>query len=170
MFQALSEYGMMKNKSLYKLMMNKKYNWITIIITYPMVQMLCRRVITLNGENGERMFLILLNSLLLFSYYHLMLWYPPTHTQSPHNCPCPWVHGHGFLSSISHPLTSHSIAVMLRFIYPYVSILLIRSLCSLDSPYKWNHMVFVFLWQVYFTGHKVLQVHPCWGCTFLQFS
>ena len=31
----------------------------------------------------------------------------------------------------------------------------------LDSPYKWYHMVFVFLFLTYFTEHHHLQVHPC---------
>ena len=31
----------------------------------------------------------------------------------------------------------------------------------LDSTYKWNHMVFVFLCLTYFTWHNALQVHPC---------
>ena len=30
--------------------------------------------------------------------------------------------------------------------------------CSLDSTYKWDHMVLVFLWLAYFTYHDNLQV------------
>ena len=31
----------------------------------------------------------------------------------------------------------------------------------LDSTYKWDHMVFVFLWLTYFTQYNALKVHPC---------
>ena len=31
----------------------------------------------------------------------------------------------------------------------------------LDSTYKWDHMVFVFLHLTYFTKHSALQGHPC---------
>ena len=33
--------------------------------------------------------------------------------------------------------------------------------CFLDSIYKWNHTVYVFLCLVYFTKHNILQVHLC---------
>ena len=33
--------------------------------------------------------------------------------------------------------------------------------CSLDSSYKWNHMVLVCLWLTYFTEHNTLWVYPC---------
>ena len=35
-----------------------------------------------------------------------------------------------------------------------LSILFIRVFCSLDSTYKWDHMVFVFLWLACFTQHN----------------
>ena len=37
----------------------------------------------------------------------------------------------------------------------------IHLFCILDSPYKWYHMVFVFLFLTYFTWYDNLQVHPC---------
>ena len=32
---------------------------------------------------------------------------------------------------------------------------------SLDSTYKWERTVFVFLYLTYFTHHNALKVHPC---------
>ena len=45
-------------------------------------------------------------------------------------------------------------------IYESVFVLFVSSLCSLDSKYEWDHMVFVFPWLVYFTSHNALQVYP----------
>ena len=44
--------------------------------------------------------------------------------------------------------------------YVLVPTLLVSLFCSLDSTYKWNHIVFVFLWLAYFTSHNTVQVHP----------
>ena len=62
------------------------------------------------------------------------------------------VHVHEFfpfslLLNPSTPYTQpHPTAVSLLSIYESVSLLLVSSVCSLDSTYEWNHMVFVFLW------------------------
>ena len=37
------------------------------------------------------------------------------------------------------------------YVYASVSILLISLFCSLESTYKWDRMVFVFLWLAYFS-------------------
>ena len=42
---------------------------------------------------------------------------------------------------------------------PFYSLLL--WVTALDSSYKWDHAVFVFLGLAYFTEHNVLQVHSC---------
>ena len=39
-------------------------------------------------------------------------------------------------------------------------ILLACLFCWLGSNYRWNHMVFVFCHQAYFTYHNALQFHP----------
>ena len=36
-------------------------------------------------------------------------------------------------------------------VYESVSILFVHLFCSLDSTWKWNHVLFVFLWLTYFT-------------------
>ena len=33
--------------------------------------------------------------------------------------------------------------------------------CFFDSTYRWNHMIFIFLWLTYFTWHNALKIHPC---------
>ena len=48
-------------------------------------------------------------------------------------------------------------AVILLSVYESVSILLVSSVCSLDSTYEWNHMLLVFVWLDYFT----YQCSPC---------
>ena len=90
----------------------------------------------------------------IFFHYHLVpLYHPP---RSPQCCPRPWVL-YPFCS-IPPPL---SLAGVLLSIHESVSILLVTSVCSLDSTYERNQMVLVFLWVAYFTQHNVLQVHPC---------
>ena len=46
------------------------------------------------------------------------------------------------------------------FIYESVPILFVSLFCSLDSTFKWNHMVLVFLWLAYFTQHNTHEVYP----------
>ena len=41
------------------------------------------------------------------------------------------------------------------------SLFLFCLFCSLDSTYKWNHMIFDFLWLANFTKHNTLQVCLC---------
>ena len=38
------------------------------------------------------------------------------------------------------------------------SILFVSLFCSLDSNYRWDHMLFVFHWLAYFTEHNILQL------------
>ena len=77
--------------------------------------------------------------------------YSPSHSQSPHCCPCPWViHTCSLTSSFLFfpPLcpfrfpSDHCQCV--PCFYASGSILLVRLFCWLDSTYKWDHMVFVF--------------------------
>ena len=63
-----------------------------------------------------------------------------------------------FLLNASTHWTPHPTSCQLLLIYESVSVLLVSSICSLDSMYEWNHMVFVFLWLAYFTQHNVPQV------------
>ena len=56
-------------------------------------------------------------------------------------------------SNLSAPLSGHPL------LYQPVSILLVSSVCSFDSTYEWNQMIFVFLWLPYFTWYSVLQDH-----------
>ena len=56
------------------------------------------------------------------------------------------------------PLPSDSCQSILS-ISVAVCILFICLICSLDSTYNWNHMVFVFLWVAYFTEHNTHQAH-----------
>ena len=83
---------------------------------------------------------------------------PPSLCPSPHCCLSPWA---VCICSLANPLT---------FFHPYspsplpadscqsvpcihasVSILFTSLFCSLDSTYKWDHMVFLFLQLAYFT-------------------
>ena len=68
------------------------------------------------------------------------------------------VHESLFLFAQSlHPLISPSPpAVICCLIYESVSVLLVSSVCSLDSTYEWNHMEFVFLWLAYPFYHLFL--------------
>ena len=74
-----------------------------------------------------------------------------SHSQSPHLCPCPWVnHTCSFKSQFSFflplspkPLPSGHCQSVPCF-HTSGSILLIGLFCSLDSSYKWDHMVFSF--------------------------
>ena len=61
------------------------------------------------------------------------------------------VHGHE--SFFLHPSTPRPPALLPPkgwhpALYESVSVLLVNAVCSLDSTYKWNHMVFVFLWHI----------------------
>ena len=52
------------------------------------------------------------------------------------------------LHLLTYPLPT---SCHLLSIYESVSVLPVRSVCSLDSTYKWNQMVFVFFWLAYLT-------------------
>ena len=65
-----------------------------------------------------------------------------------------------FSPSTQPPLWQPSVCFL---IYQSVSILFVRLCCSLDSTYKWNHMVFVFFSLAYYIWHNRLQVHPCFS-------
>ena len=64
-----------------------------------------------------------------------------------HCCSCPWAlfPFHSIPPPPNHPLPAAVICSL------WVSVLIVSSVCSLDSTYEWNHMVFVFLWLAYFT-------------------
>ena len=66
---------------------------------------------------------------------------PPSHWPSLYCCLCLWLIYIYVLWLIPSP----------SFIHASVSILFISLFCSLDSMYKWGHMVFVLLWLAYFT-------------------
>ena len=72
---------------------------------------------------------------------------------SPHCCMCPWVLFlfAQSLHTLPAPSTFPPILGCHPALYESVSILLVSSVCSLDSICEWNHMVFVFLWLAYFT-------------------
>ena len=104
------------------------------------------------------------SDMLLFLLYFLALPFntlilPPP--QSPHCYPCPWVLSSLYSIPLSPNLPPLAIAVILHSMYESVYVWLVRLICSLDSTYEWNHLVFVFLWLGYFTKHNVLQMHPC---------
>ena len=62
------------------------------------------------------------------------------------------VHESFFLFAQSfHPLMTPPLAVCLFSLCESVPIFLVSSVCSLDSTYECNHMLFVFLWLFYFT-------------------
>ena len=92
---------------------------------------------------------------------------PYFHSQSPHWCP---IH-ESFIDvlwlipspSFSQNWLPHTLLLQLSipWFHPSDSILLITLFCSLDSSYKWDHMVFVFHHLAYFTYHNSLQFHPC---------
>ena len=95
-----------------------------------------------------------------FFHYHLSTLYPlpppsiPSPLQRPHCCLCPWVLSLFSLllnTSIPNPQPPTPRAVSLLCSYESVSILLVSSVCSLDSTYEWDRMVFDFLWLAYFT-------------------
>ena len=92
----------------------------------------------------------------LFTLLFIPLFFPITVIPPLTPSPCSLhtvVHDHGsfFLFTGSHP---HQItprrAVSLFFISKSVSVLLLSSVCSLNSTCEWNDMVFVFLWLFYF--------------------
>ena len=77
----------------------------------------------------------------VFFHYHLVPLYC---------CPCPWVlFPFCWILPPSKLSPTHNSCHLA--LYGPVSILLVSSVCSLDSIYEWNHMLFVFLWLAYFT-------------------
>ena len=84
----------------------------------------------------------------IFFHYHLVPLYPPEITTL---LSMSWVL-FPFCSIPSTPNHPHPAPTSchLLSIYESVFVLLVSSVCSLDSTYKWNHMVFVFLWLAYF--------------------
>ena len=83
--------------------------------------------------------------------------YTPSPLQSPHCCPCPWVLIH--FCSIPPPLKS-LITVSLLSVYGSVPILLVSSVCSLDSTLSEIIWCLSFSDQFISLQHNVLQVHP----------
>ena len=62
-------------------------------------------------------------------------------------------HNSAFWPSRSHcpntsPWNHHSTLCFCKFDY-------------LDSPNKWSHTMFIFLWLAYFIENNIFQVHPC---------
>ena len=92
-------------------------------------------------------FLIIFYYLCYYSCPHNFSLYPSLR-HSPHCCLCPWVMHIFFLltpsPSFIQPPLSPPTAVSLFHVS--VSLFLF---CSLDSTYKWDHMVFVFHWLAY---------------------
>ena len=87
---------------------------------------------------------------------------------SPHSCQCPWSSIHvlwlipspSFHNSPQPPFSSSGCRYGPCF-HVSDSVLLVSLFCSLDSSYKWDHMIFVFHGLAYFTRHKNVQFHPC---------
>lgn len=66
--------------------------------------------------------------------------------RSPHCCLCPWAHLFTFLHPIPpFPSTLNS-CQSVSYIHASGSILFIHLFYLLESTYKWDHMVFVFVW------------------------
>ena len=98
--------------------------------------------------------------LLYYFYYHLVFLYPPPHHPPAITIPLSMtMDSFPFLFNPSKPTFPLALAVLLLSIYESVSILLVSSVCSLDSTNEWNPMIFLFLWLAYVTYHNVLQVH-----------
>ena len=100
-------------------------------------------------------------------YHHLSLLLSstsPTSFPSNNHHMCLWIIfcliPSPFSSSPTTLLPSDSCQSVLC-IYESVSMLFVSLFCLLDSMYKWNHTVFVFLWLAYFTEHNIVQVNPC---------
>ena len=74
---------------------------------------------------------------------------PPSHNQHTvlhvHESFFPFL-----FAQFSHPPTPLSAAAVLLSIYESLFIFLVSSVCSLESTYEWNHMVFSLLWLAYF--------------------
>ena len=86
---------------------------------------------------------------------------PPSLWPSPHCCLCLWVMYICFLVNpftFFHPCPMTVVCSMYPCLFQFC---LVSSFCSLDSTYKWEYMVFVFLWLAYFSEHNNVQVHPC---------
>ena len=104
-------------------------------------------------------FFSLFFSFILFFYHIIFIIFfplpfspliPPSPQQSPLCCLRPWVL-FPFCSIPPYPKFPTPPSCHLLSIYESISVLLVSSVCLLDSKYEWNHMVFVFLWLAYFT-------------------
>ena len=87
---------------------------------------------------------------------HLHL--PPA-PASPHCCLCPWVFSLFFFSAwLLHPCSHAALKLSACCLSVSVSILLVNSVCLLDSTYEWNHVVIVFLFTGYLEVSHVVSV------------
>ena len=86
-------------------------------------------------------FFLFLNNKLYFFYYHLSPLYLPSPTITT------LLSMSIFLNSLPSPFSG---VVSLLSVYESISILLVSTVCSLDSTYEWHYMVFVFLWLANF--------------------
>ena len=83
--------------------------------------------------------------------YLLILWLIYSITESPYlSLPLPILHIPWPLSPLA--ITSLFSVSMLFF--------LLCLFCYIDSKYKWNHMVFIFVWLI--SLNNILPVHPCY--------
>ena len=119
---------------------------------------------------------------------HLFIFFAPLHPAHPSRlqsiplcCPCPWVIHTCSLTAPFPFLPPFPLSLLPSCSCQSVpcfcvsgSILLDSLFCSLDSHYKWGHMVFVFHCLAYFTWHNSFQLHPCcckrWTSFFLLHS
>ena len=116
-------------------------------------------------------FLIIIDYISIVSILPLLCFsFQPTlhsHSQSLHCCPCPRVihtcsltSPFPFFPPFNPRLPSGSCQSVPCF-HASGSVLLIGLFCSLDSSYKWDHMVFVLQQLTSFTQHNTLQFQPC---------
>ena len=64
--------------------------------------------------------------------------------------------------SFPHYFPLHSLLVTVSLLLISISLVIFFLLfCWFCPTYRWDHMVFVFHWVVYFTKHNALQFHPC---------
>ena len=87
---------------------------------------------------------VYINLYCIFFHYHLV----PLYSPSPRNHhTVVHVHESFFLFTESrHPLKSPTFSCHSLSTYESISILLVSSVCSLDSKYEWNQMVYIHVW------------------------
>lgn len=69
-----------------------------------------------------------------------------------------------FQTEALYPLNTDVHSLSLQHLVPAI-LSVCKKLTTLGTSYKWKHIVFIFLCQIYFTQHNVLRVYPhCSEC------